>query len=293
MTNETQEGCSAPKKCAGDDPPPRLDAVIGQATAGLTIVAAVVYGSGVLTLALKLWFMQVPSGPVLGLLPHDFILTTAFGQIILPTLVAGVAIAAFVDRQHARWSGQKRIWRWGLAVSVALAAVPTGILRLIAAHHWPLGPSPLRGVVRPWWEIGLMCFALQAIAVAGCVAALRWIYQQSAPRSRRWWTVPIVSLALIPSISSLCATQLLPPVHLCGPDFVKSEGATHYMEGNLIGRDGDHLYVASFIYDDETGERVVNRRFISVLPLSSVQLEGIGPYGNCANVTDSTTQPAQ
>jgi hypothetical protein len=72
-------------------------AVIGQAAAGLTAIAAIIYGSGALTIALRLFFTHLSWEAVLGQLPRDVILTTGFGQIILPSIIIGMLGAVLLN----------------------------------------------------------------------------------------------------------------------------------------------------------------------------------------------------
>lgn len=72
-------------------------AVIGQAAVGLTAIAAIIYGSGALTIALQLFFTHLSWEAVLGQLPRDAILTTGFGQIILPSIIIGMLGAVLVN----------------------------------------------------------------------------------------------------------------------------------------------------------------------------------------------------
>jgi hypothetical protein len=72
-------------------------AVIGQAAAGLTAAAAIIYGSGALTIALRLYFTHLSWEAVLGQLPHDLILTTGFGEIILPAMIIGLLGAVLLN----------------------------------------------------------------------------------------------------------------------------------------------------------------------------------------------------
>jgi hypothetical protein len=55
----------------------------------------------------------------------------------------------------------------------------------------------------------------------------------------------IVSLALVPRIASASAFFPLPKVVLCGPDFSHIDSlGRHYAIGNLIGTNGQQIYVA-------------------------------------------------
>jgi hypothetical protein len=89
---------------AADDATAMRAAAIGQAAAGLTAAVAIIYGAGALTIALRLYFTHLSWEAVLGQLPHDFILTTGFGEIILPAMIIGllgsVLLNYLVNRPH-------------------------------------------------------------------------------------------------------------------------------------------------------------------------------------------------
>jgi hypothetical protein len=72
-------------------------AVIGQAAAALTAAVAIIYGSGALTIALRLYFTHLSWEAVLGQLPRDLLLTTGFGEIILPAMIIGLLGAVLLN----------------------------------------------------------------------------------------------------------------------------------------------------------------------------------------------------
>jgi hypothetical protein len=74
-----------------------LTSFIGQAAAAITLAGLLVYGAGALTLALRLAFSRLPWESVLGQLPHDLLLTTGFGQVILPAIITGMVGAVLLD----------------------------------------------------------------------------------------------------------------------------------------------------------------------------------------------------
>jgi len=100
------EGMLADGETTTDEGPAPLGelnkSLIGQAAAGVTLVAALIYAAGALTLIFKLWYLQIPWTSVLGQLPHNFIITTAFGQVILPTLLLAALFTA-LSRRHPNW----------------------------------------------------------------------------------------------------------------------------------------------------------------------------------------------
>lgn len=96
---------------------------------------------------------------------------------------------------------------------------------------------------------------------------------QPRPTRRLLWTIEVASLVLLPAVTSIDAAYSLPAVELCGPNFSTPPRAIlPQLDGNLIGTDGQYVYIAAFIYnvDGTVG------RAIEVVPLSAVQLESIG-----------------
>lgn len=156
-------------------------AVIGQAAAGLTAVAAVIYGSGALTIALRLFFTHLSWETVLGQLPHDVLLTTGFGQIILPSIIIGMLGAVFINylvNDEHRGAGSKiqlRMQRYLMAqpsVSHFLAWLFTaaffGTLEAIVSLPFYVSHAHSyfnSGVVIPAFDAILVAAILSAVAV--------------------------------------------------------------------------------------------------------------------------------
>jgi hypothetical protein len=88
---------TGPGEQAAADSTTMRAAVIGQAAAGLTAAAAIIYGSGALAIALRLYFTHLSWEAVLGQLPRDLILTTGFGEIILPAMIVGLLGAVLLN----------------------------------------------------------------------------------------------------------------------------------------------------------------------------------------------------
>jgi hypothetical protein len=112
-----REGTGPGEQAAADVTPVRT-AVIGQAAAGLTAAAAIIYGSGALAIALRLYFTHLSWEAVLGQLPRDLILTTGFGEIILPAMIigllGGVLLNYLVNLEHGKLVSriQRRLQRY-------------------------------------------------------------------------------------------------------------------------------------------------------------------------------------
>ena len=73
------------------------DSLVGQAAAGITLAAALIYGAGALTIALRLYFTHLPWASIVGQMPHDLIITTGFGQVMLPAVIIGVLGAILLN----------------------------------------------------------------------------------------------------------------------------------------------------------------------------------------------------
>jgi hypothetical protein len=95
------DGADTPRPEGGTTPaePPSsiAESLLAQATAALALAAALIYAAGGLSLSLKLWFLRVPWTTVLGQLPHDPLIITAVGQVVVPCLAAGAVLGALID----------------------------------------------------------------------------------------------------------------------------------------------------------------------------------------------------
>ena len=258
--------------------------LIGQATAVLAVAVAVIYGAGALSLGLKLWYAKDPWGAVLGQLPRDFLLVDAFSEVILPVILIGAGayfiygrigpVYAKTNRQFLR---PARILVW-LSLAALFAFVP-----LVFLHFTTHGLIP--GVIRPYWEIYVLCFALNILSVGlALFAMLRVGHTNSTGREYRVIGMGIAALALVPCVASASASFPLPKVVLCGPDFSHVDGMhRHYAIGNLIGTSGQWIYVAETKLRSlqKPNEVIYLGNYIAVIPLSAVELESIGRDGEC------------
>jgi hypothetical protein len=82
------------------------DSLLAQAAAGLTLTAALIYGAGALTIALRLYFTHLPWESVLSQLPRDLLLTTGFAQVVLPAAIIGalgaILLSFLINQEHER-----------------------------------------------------------------------------------------------------------------------------------------------------------------------------------------------
>lgn len=296
-----------------------LDSLAGQATAAIAVLAAIVYGSGGLTLGLKLWFFRLSWTPVLGQLPHDFILVTAVGQILLPCIIIG-GLAGYVvhnfGRGRAKAAGQAQLAasadgapgsdqqrRWprqlGLAALVTagsaaagavLGLLPIGVLLFSASsagQHHRVQP----GLLQSYLSIYVFCSIASTVTVLVAVVIIRWIRQSENRRTATGLalTIAMTSFALVPGMSSVAAAYLLPPVELCAPNFVHPvtghEPSGGYMAGNLIGSNSQWAYIAQFTLNSANA---VTNRTITAVPISAIRLEAIGAHSGCGDLTTTT-----
>jgi hypothetical protein len=299
---------------AGPTEPPSsiAESLLAQATAALALAVAVIYAAGGLALGLKLWFLRVPWTTVLGQLPHDPLIITAVGQVVVPCLAAGAVLGALIDWLSGMRAGDERPgspdrrmpFTWpqrymdktgaqflgptvalALAVGLLLGAVP--LLVLVFTSHFASGG------LQPLWAIWVCCGLLSFATATGTLYVVRALHVGSAaspdrrmrPAMRRTLLVASVSVALIPCLCSVSGAFLLPPVFLCGPKFfhpVKDKGlAPGYMAGNLIGSNDQWIYIAQF--GQSHGQ--IDFRTITAVPAGAVQLQAIGQGSGCGDLT--------
>lgn len=160
-----------------------LTSFVGQAAAAITLAGVLIYGSGGLTLTLRLAFSRLPWESVLGQLPHDLLLTTGFGQVILPATITGLLGTVFLDflinsEQEAKGltaalrkrlraylldpPGWKHLGWWALS-SVAAGAAEAGIFVCCYIYH----ESGFKdyGLVVAWWQAFIYVLVISSLAV--------------------------------------------------------------------------------------------------------------------------------
>jgi hypothetical protein len=302
-------GPGRPDQRANSDPAAIRTAVIGQAAAGLTAVAALIYGSGALTIALRLYFTRLSWETVLGQLPHDVILTSGFGQIVLPAIIIGVLGAVLLNflvngshRPDGAWSRlQLRLQRYltakpsfrhflaWLGISAVLGALSAAVSLPYYIAHTASYQHPQ--VVIPAYVAIPVAAAISALAIGIALILmpppageyLRPELSRQLGASRRtsgltrigWqvWVGALVGFAAIPGISTFAAVTLFPYTLACSSQFKGGE-----LSGDLIAANGGWAYMVEYRMSD------YRQDFIAAVPLSSVQLETIGYYGSCARL---------
>jgi hypothetical protein len=263
--------------------------VVAQATTVITLLVAFIYVSGALTLIFKLWYLRVSSDSVLGQLPHDFIITTAFTQVIVPTLaVAG--ILTFVHARYLRWSwAHKARPRWRHAgVKSAFVLAGQLLLNLVL-----VGPALLiLSVMKRHGNAAVLRDPRLIIVVCEILAVLPLVSYHVVRKVDRLkldvipkylGMLAIYMLALTPVAAAVSASTLLPVVTLCGNAFpaqhVSKGVEEHFIRGNLIGSNSQDIYIAQWHLGADG--KITPSNQIAVVPQSMVDLEVLGPHANC------------
>jgi hypothetical protein len=97
--------------------------------------------------------------------------------------------------------------------------------------------------------------------------------------------IGVLTFMFIPVVASVSAAFRSPEVKLCGPTFRNQGDFGRYAIGNLIGTDGQWVYVAETLTKSpKPGEYVFAGGYIAVIPLSAVQLESIGSDATCGDL---------
>jgi hypothetical protein len=275
------EGMLADGETTTDEGPAPLGelnkSLIGQAAAGVTLVAALIYAAGALTLIFKLWYLQIPWTSVLGQLPHNFIITTAFGQVILPTLLLAALFTA-LSRRHPNWyeifrpqrvqrnaskasgtSGTNR-WRW---LTQLRSRIPyrvvyllyilwflSNVALLLFILVWVITERELASsVLQDLWKIYLLSWVCVGLALLAFVYIHRVIYPSKfGDISKQALGMGVFVIALLPTVAAVSAATLLPKVTLCGPSFytVIDGKPMHKIVGALIGSNSDSIFMAQW-----------------------------------------------
>ena len=246
--------------------------IIGQATAILTIAAALIYAAGGLSLGLKLWYDQFEWEPVLGQLPRSFILIYAV-IVIVPAIIVGVvAYLLYTGIPLVKRKLSEYAWLSSRTLAATLAVVPVVLLPF-------LRKTTLHGVLRPDWQIFVTCFIFNLVFIR---LALYLLPKTNVKGLQEVLRIAVFMLAFTPAVASVYATSRFPLVYLCGPTFASRIGNYSYVEGNLIGTNGQWVYVSQAVTEPTkpSGYRLIGT-YIAVVPLSAVQLESIGPSASC------------
>ena len=259
--------------------------IIGQATAVLAVATAVVYGAGGLSLGLRLWYDQYSWAPVVGQLPRSFLLVDAI-EVIVPAISVGVLIYLLYMRSEGFWDGLNARpiapWLWSLALSLVLAAVPLLFLHFVRK-------TTIHGVIRPYWQIFVLCGILNLVFIR---LAIYLLPKTNIKGLREILGIGVLSLMLIPVSASAAASYAFPIVKLCGTSFARSDRHGHdYAIGNLVGSNGQWAYVAETLaLSPKPNKYVFLGGYIAIIPLSEVQLEGIGRDASCGDLHASVAR---
>jgi hypothetical protein len=268
---------------ATTQPPPQADPsiaalFIGQATAVIAVAAAVIYAAGGLALGLRLWYDQYSWQPVLGELPKSFLLVDA---LIVLAFAVTIAVVTYPLYERVKRSGRGQnfrplsFWLWSVASAAALAVVPLVFLHFVRR-------TTLTGVIRPYWQIFVFCWILNLFFVA---LGRYMLPKINVNGLQGILCIGVLTFIFIPAVASVSAAYRFPVVRLCGPTFRNQSEFGPYDIGNLIGTDGQWIYVAETLTKpSQSGNYVFAGGYIAVIPLSAVQLEGIGSDASCGDL---------
>jgi hypothetical protein len=270
-----------PEVAAGAQPPPppvqpSMPALlIGQATAVIAVAVAVIYVAGGLALGLRLWYDQYSWAPVLGELPKNFLLVDAL-IVLAFAIVTAVVTYPFYEKLKRSGKGILSLFFWlRSAVSAAvLAAMPLVFLHIVRK-------TTLAGVIRPYWQIFVFCWILNLVFI---VLGSYILPKINVEGLQSILCIGVLTFMFIPVVASVSAAYRFPVVRLCGPTFRSQGDFGRYDVGNLIGTDGQWIYVAETLTKSEPGKIVFVGGYIAVIPLSAVQLEGIGSDASCGDL---------
>ena len=296
------------------------DSLLAQAAAGITLAAALIYGAGALTVALRLYFTHLPWESVLGQLPHDLIITAGFGQVMLPAVIIGmlgsITLSFLVNQEHEKEHGRQTValyfqqklrgyfrappglahLAWWFVASVVLGAAEAATSLPLYLYHRSgyLHPS----VVIPWFGYFGVVTLVSAIAVGIALILfpaprqLPSIADSSADAARvsrlsplQWqaFSAALVALAVIPGAAAFSASTLFPNTLVCSSTFRHGQ-----LSGNLIGTNGGWAYMVEY---RQTGPHAYSGDYFSVVPLAAIKLMTIGQYADCATLAN-TQAPA-
>ena len=307
QSSQAPEGAS-PAGVPGPNDQTLLTSLVGQAAAAITLAALLVYGAGALTLALRLAFSRLPWESVLGQLPHDLLLTTGFGQVILPAIITGMVGAVLLDSlinskkiKKKPWLSRvivaiinskkinfiKKPWPSRVIVAIIIGAVEAGIfLGFYAVHKSGVN----YGIVIASWEAFLYVLGISFIAAVIALIFFPRPYGSVPPAapdakehvarrlSRLEWRVLVgvlVTFAVIPGWAAVSASTLFPYTLACSSSFAEN-GVHGVHSGNLIGTNGAWAYMTEYRSRVVKGHRVYDRPYVAVVPLSSIRLLVIG-----------------
>jgi hypothetical protein len=252
--------------------------LIGQATAILALAVAVIYAAGGLELGFKIWFIRDTWAPVLGGLPQDLVLVNAIDDII-PAFVVAIPVYYLYRKLYHPDTKRGRLLIWQARATLISAAAASLVTRLFLLYTERFFDP---GVLRSWYEIVAVCFVINVVVIGLAFFVLRLVDGHIGSRPlRQFLGFGVVAIALIPCIASAYAAFPLPRVVLCGAGFYYHDSAgRRYMVGNLIGSNGQWVYVA----ETHTFNNFANGHYISVVPLSAVDDETIGQSAECNNL---------
>ncbi len=303
-----------------------LGSLVGQLTAGITLAVAVIYGAGALTFALRLYYTHLPWESVVGQLPHDLIITTGFGQIVLIATIIGILGAVFLnflvnearqDTGPAYWARLKvqryllaepsvsHSFKWlALASTIGIAEALICLPRYLYYEHRYLHPdvviSPTRASI-----------AVATVSAIGAGVALILLpsppkdrvlcesvlsgsserKQKRAAKSQIWKEGSNVSLRVWRVwVGALVGFASIPGIAAFSAASLFPDSfvcSSTFVGGHLSGNlIGTN---GNWAYMIEYRSTNFSHDYFAIVPLSSIQLQTIGRYEDCNTVKMTPT----
>ncbi len=307
------------------------DSLLAQTAAGITLAAALIYAAGALTVALRLYFTHLPWEAVLGQLPHDLLLTTGFGQIVLPASIIGmlgaILLNFLINHEHGpnqgRWAIARAAQSWlrdylqdepgpahfasWVTVSLLLGAAEAGIALPDYLYHRSryLYPS----VVISWPRFFLVVAAISAITASIALILFPWPLPLPGRTFHSAATDSAASAApnnaeqrreskLRPwqwqaTVGSLVALAVIPGVAAISASslFPYTLACSPSFKNGQLS--GNLIGTnAGWAYMVEYRSQDRSHDYFSVIPLASVRLMTIGQYADCNPLAPSPAPSA-
>jgi hypothetical protein len=169
-------------------------------------------------------------------------------------------------------------WLLSVVLAALLAALP--LVFLLLARR-----TTIHGFIRPYWQIFLACLLLNLVFIR---ISLYLLPKINIKGLQEMLGVAVLAFAFIPVVASIQATFRFPIVKLCGPEFSNQGTHSHYAIGNLIGTNGQWVYVSEAITSSSNPPKFLGS-YIAVIPLSAVRLESIGTTTSCGDLRAPAT----
>lgn len=217
-----------------------------------------VLGASYLVVGLKLWSVHLPWPTLLASLPHGLVFARGLPAVVTGVVAGGALYVAFRTAGRTLPNGKCLIAVWLLA-SVVLAAA---ILVWFKVSSTPYVPGARRA--SGWIALVALVANLVSIGLAVAIARSQYI-RASHMGFVRALRPAVMVLAVFPFCAFFWAAFAAPSVRLCGQAFVTQNVGRGYVDGNLLGTDGQWIYLGERA--SPTGD------FLAVIPVKYVDAE--------------------